>query len=105
VHHQLVEAAPVLQSDIDVDDLLNRARHEIGPGEKARAAHPRRRDNFGVAVRNTNPRRIRRYARLVENALPFDDFVMRGMKKPLATMPAAKAGFENGSGMKCRQPR
>jgi hypothetical protein len=31
--------------------------------------------------------------------------VMRGMKKPLAVRPAAKAGFENGSGIKCRQPR
>src|SRR5688572_6939089 len=48
VHHQLVETAPVLQPDIDVDDLLNRARHEIGPGEKTRATHPRRRDIFGV---------------------------------------------------------
>lgn len=37
--------------------------------------------------------------------LPFDDFVMVDMKKPLAIRPAAKAGFENGSGMKCRQPR
>ncbi|WP_143198621.1 hypothetical protein [Bradyrhizobium sp. AS23.2] len=27
------------------------------------------------------------------------------MKKPLAIMPAAKAGFENGSGLKFRQPR
>ncbi|MGT2438517.1 hypothetical protein ACU4GH_25175 [Bradyrhizobium betae] len=51
---------------------------------KARAAHPRRRDIFGVAVRNTNPRWIRRYAGLVENALPSNDFVTRGMKKPLA---------------------
>jgi hypothetical protein len=51
---------------------------------KKPAAHPRRRDIFGVAVRNTNPRRIRRYDRQVENALPFDDFVMAAMKKPLA---------------------
>jgi hypothetical protein len=84
VHHQLVEPTTVLQTHIGVHDLLNCARHEIGPGEKNRAAHPRRRDIFGVAVRNTNPRRIRRYARLVENVLPSDDFVMRGMKKPLA---------------------
>jgi hypothetical protein len=27
------------------------------------------------------------------------------MKKPLAMTPAAKAGFENGSGMKFGQPR
>jgi len=27
------------------------------------------------------------------------------MKKPLAIMPAAKSGFENGYGLKCRQPR
>jgi hypothetical protein len=27
------------------------------------------------------------------------------MKKPLAMTPAAKAGFENGSGMKFSQPR
>jgi hypothetical protein len=45
------------------------------PAKKARTAHPRRRDNFGVAVRNTNPRRIRRYARLVEIVLPPGDFV------------------------------
>jgi hypothetical protein len=51
------------------------------PGEKARATHPRRRDIFGVAVRNTNPRRIRRYAGLVEIALPFDDFSMSGIEK------------------------
>jgi hypothetical protein len=30
---------------------------------------------------------------------------MRGMKKPLAITPAAKAGFENGSGLKYDQPR
>jgi len=47
----------------------------------ARAAHDGRRDNFGVAVRNTNPRRIRRYARLVEIALPSDDVVTRGIEK------------------------
>ncbi|MCK1493386.1 hypothetical protein IVB14_23920 [Bradyrhizobium sp. 180] len=45
---------------------------------------------FSVAVRNTNPRRIRRYAKLVDNVLPSDDFAMRGMKKPLAITPAAK---------------
>ena len=105
MHHELVETTTIFQSDIDVDDLLNRARHEICPGEKASAAHPRRRGIFGVAVRNTNPRRIRRYAKLVENVLPSDDFATRGMKKPLAIRPAAQAGFENGSGMKCRQPR
>ncbi|NUR10455.1 MAG: hypothetical protein HOQ20_01220 [Bradyrhizobium sp.] len=65
------------------------------PAKKARAAHPRRRGIFGVAVRNTNPRRIRRYAKLVEIVLPFDGFVMRGMKKPLTIPPAAKAGFKN----------
>src|SRR6476620_8251851 len=27
------------------------------------------------------------------------------MKRPLAMRPAAKAGFENGCGLKCRQPR
>jgi hypothetical protein len=37
--------------------------------------------------------------------LPFDDLVMAGIKKPLAITPAAKAGFENGSGMKFGQPR
>jgi len=92
----------------------------FGPGKNARAAHPRRRDIFGVAVRNTNPRRIRRYDVEVENALPFDDFAKAAikkamrkkaatkwlrMKKPLAVTPAAKAGFENGSGMKFVQPR
>jgi hypothetical protein len=30
---------------------------------------------------------------------------MAAMKKPLAITPAAKAGFENGSGMKSIQPR
>jgi hypothetical protein len=30
---------------------------------------------------------------------------MAAMKKPLAMTPAAKAGFENGSGMKFSQPR
>jgi len=53
----------------------------MGPGEKARKAHPRRRDNLGVAVRNTNPRRIRRYAKLVEIMLPSDDFVMAEHEK------------------------
>jgi hypothetical protein len=37
-------------------------------------ARPRQRNIFGVAVRNTNPRRIRRYDSQVENVLPFDDF-------------------------------
>jgi hypothetical protein len=53
----------------------------MGPGEKARTAHPRRRDDLGVAVRNTNPRRIRRYAKLVEIMLPSDDFVMAAHEK------------------------
>jgi hypothetical protein len=68
------------------------------PAKKARAAHRRRRDFLGVAVRNTNPRQIRRYADQVENVLPSCDFAMRDTKKPLAMTPAAKAGFENGFG-------
>ncbi|OAF11832.1 hypothetical protein AYJ54_08285 [Bradyrhizobium centrolobii] len=67
------------------------------PAEKP-ARHWRRRDIFGVAVRNTNPRRIRRYAKLVENVLPFDDPVARGTKKPLATRPAAKPGSKTDAG-------
>jgi hypothetical protein len=41
----------------------------------------RRRDDFGVAVRDTNPRRIIRYATQVEIALPFDDAVATRRKK------------------------
>jgi hypothetical protein len=82
VHHQLVEATAVLQPHIGVHDLFNCARHKIGPAKKARAARSRRRDLFGVAVRNTNPRQIRRYDSRVENVLPFDDLLTRHTKKP-----------------------
>ncbi|WP_156917838.1 hypothetical protein [Bradyrhizobium sp. Cp5.3] len=62
------------------------------------ARHWRRRDIFSVAVRNTNPRQIRRYAKQVENVLPFDDLVAHGMKKPLAITPAAEPGSKRDAG-------
>jgi hypothetical protein len=102
VHHQLVQATTVLQPHIGVHDLRNCIRHETGPGKNARATHPRRRDILGVAVRNTNPRRIRRYDSEVENALPFDDFAMAGTGKP-PVMPAARDAFGSRSGMKFGQ--
>jgi hypothetical protein len=79
---------------------------EICPGENARAAHPRRRNIFGVAVRNTNPRRIRRYAARVEIALPSGNFVTRCIEKAADGLrQRPNAGFENECGLKCRQPR